>query len=177
VSAYANGAQIGATYAFGTNPPIGFAGIGQTGFAGKSVAGIQWNYWALSTVLRPVIIQQPVSQAVAVGDAYTNTVSAIADANGGPLSYRWFNNYVPIDGATNTTLIINPVSAGDAGTNYYVVVTNAYGAVTSAMASLTVLPGVITNDPPSQLTSPDGSLVLTFAVSNFDGSANCPSIA
>ncbi|HEY4415061.1 MAG TPA: glycoside hydrolase family 97 N-terminal domain-containing protein [Verrucomicrobiae bacterium] len=29
-------------------------------------------------------------------------------------------------------------------------------------------------NPASQLTSPDGRLVLTFAVSNFDGSANCP---
>ena len=91
-----------------------------------------------------------------------------------PFFYQWFTNDVPIGNATNSTLILNPVSISDAGTNYYVVVTNNYGAVTSAVVSLTVLTNIVTNPPPFQLTSPDGSLGLTFAVSNFDGSVNCP---
>jgi hypothetical protein len=42
------GAQLGTNFTYSVNPPIGYAGIGQTGFAGQSVAGIQWNYWSLS---------------------------------------------------------------------------------------------------------------------------------
>jgi|GEM_PF-629676 len=170
-SEFINGTQVGTNYTYSANPAINAVGIGQT-TVGSSV-GIHWNYLTLSTALLPVITQQPLSQAVAVGGAYTNTVSVIADASGGPLFYQWFTNNVPIDGATNSSLIINPVLASDAGANYYVVVTNTCGAVTSAVVSLTVLTNV-TNDPPSQLTSPNGSLVLTFAVSNFDGSASCP---
>ncbi len=184
VSAYVNGdirgtnvvggTQIGTNVVYGTNPSIGFAGIGQTSFAGASTSGIQWNYWALSTALLPVFSQQPVSAAVNLGGAFTNMVSAIADTNGGTLYYQWYAKGSPIIGAVGPALAINPVSASDAATNYYVVVTNAYGAVTSAVTSLIVLTNAITNDAPRQLASPDGSLVLTFAVSNFDGSINCP---
>jgi hypothetical protein len=42
------GTQMGTNFVYSSNPPIGFAGIGQTSFAGQSVAGIQWNYWTLS---------------------------------------------------------------------------------------------------------------------------------
>jgi alpha-glucosidase len=136
---------------------------------------IQWNYMALSTALLPVVSQQPMSAGVNVGLAFTNTVSANADAIGGSLLYQWYTNDVPIAGATSSALIINPVSVNDTGTNYYVVVTNSYGAVTSAVVGLTALTNVVNNtNPPVQLTSPDGSLVLAFGVSNFDGSLNCP---
>ena len=174
LSAYANGTQIGTNYVYSSNPPIGFAGIGQTSFDGKSVAGIEWNYWVLFTSPLPMISQEPVSQVVVQGSACTNTVSAFDDTGGGALFYQWFTNGVPIGGATNSTLIINPVSTNDASTNYYVVVTNTYGSVTSTVVSLTVLANAVTNPPPFQLASPDGSLVLTFVVSNFDGVANCP---
>ena len=170
----AGGTQLGTNFVYGANPPIAYAGIGQTSFAGQSVAGIRWNYWTLSAPLLPAITQQPASQVVIVGNPYTNTVTAFDNPGGGRLFYQWFDNDVPISAATNASLIINPVSAGDAGTNYYVVVTNTYGAVTSAVVSLTVLTNLPVNPPPFQLASPDGSLVLTFAVSNFDGSANCP---
>lgn len=186
VSAYVNGTimgtnvvggtQIGTNFVYGSNPSIGFAGIGQTSFAGASVNGIQWNYWALSTALLPAISQQPISGVAFAGAVYTNTVSAIADTNGGALCYQWFTNGVPISGATNSALILNPVSTNDACSNYYVVVTNTYGAITSAVASLTVLTNAVitSNDAPTQLASPDGSLVLTFAVSNFNGATGCP---
>jgi hypothetical protein len=99
---------------------------------------IQWNYLALSTALVPMITLQPTSQSVPAGGGYTNTVGAIADTNGGALYYQWFTNGVLMPGATNPTLIIDPVTAGDASTNYYAIVTNKYGSATSAVASLTV---------------------------------------
>ena len=137
VSAFINGVQVGTNYTYAANPPIAFAGITmQSGIT----PGSQWyNYWALSTALVPIITQQPTSQSVGTGNAYTNTVTAIANTSGGPLYYQWFTNDVSITGATtNSELIINPVSASDACTNIYVVITNNYGAVTSAVTSLTV---------------------------------------
>jgi len=90
-------------------------------------------------------------------------------------AYQWFTNNVAIGGATNASLVLNPVTVADACANYYVVITNSPGgAVTSAPVSLAVVTNTIINPPPFQLASPDGSLVLTFVVSNFDGSGNCP---
>ncbi len=183
VSAYINGtimgtnvvggSQLGSTYVYTTNPSIGFAGLGQNAFGTASVAGVQWNYWSLSTALLPVISQQPVSATVNAGVAFTNTVIANADTVGGPLFYQWFTNNVAIKGATNASLAIPNVQLVNASSNYAVVITNLYGAVTSSLASLTVITNAITNAP-IQLTSPDGSLVLMFVVTNFDGSSSCP---
>jgi hypothetical protein len=49
------GTPMGTNFAYGANPPIAFAGIGQTGFAGQSVGGIQWNYWTLSVTQVPAV--------------------------------------------------------------------------------------------------------------------------
>jgi len=52
--------------------------------------------------------------------------------------YQWYEQSAPIAGATNNTLTIAGTLASQSG-NYYVVVTNIYGAsVTSAVISLTV---------------------------------------
>jgi len=172
---YINSTKV-ADYTYGVNPSIASCGITQTTTTGGA---FKWGDLTLSTALLPVINQQPVSQVVAMGDAYTNTVSATGSTDGEALFFQWYDNGAPlvnggsISGVTSSNLVINPLSTDNASTGYYVIVTNNYGATTSAVVSLTVLPNVITNDPPRQLTSPDGSLVLTFAVSNFDGSANC----
>lgn len=137
------GVQLGTNIVYGANPTIGYVGLTQQAITAGDA--IQWNYMALSTALLPIFTQQPASGAAYAGASFTNTVAALADTNGGPLFYQWFTNDVPIVGATNTALALNPVLATDAGTNYYVVVTNDYGAVTSAVASLTV---DVTNIPP-----------------------------
>jgi len=167
IAFYVDGVQLGTDYTYGTNPTIGAVGITQTALTAP--AAFCWNNLTLS--VNPLeITQQPASAAVAEGSAFTNTVGVTSAA---PLSYQWFTNGVPIGAATNASLIINPVPLSAAGTNYYVIVTNTYGAVTSAVVSLTVLTDAMTTAT-SQLTSPDGRLVLTFAVSNFDGSMYCP---
>jgi len=137
------GAQLGTNIVYATNPPIGYVGLTQQAITAGDA--IQWNYVALSTALLPIITQQPVSGAAYAGAAVTNTAAAIADTNGGPLLYQWYTNGVPIAGATNTALVLDRVMATDASTNYYVVVTNSYGAATSAVTSLTVS---VTNIPP-----------------------------
>jgi len=54
-----------------------------------------------------------------------------------PLLYQWQKNTAPIGGATSTLYTITSVLTNDAG-DYRVVVSNAYGSITSAVASLTV---------------------------------------
>ena len=93
-----------------------------------------------------VVITQPISAAVNQGSAFTNTVVA---GGGAPYLYQWYTNGVALVHATNASLIINPVEPYNASTNYYVVITNLYGVVTSASASLTVfsVPSVTTGNP------------------------------
>lgn len=166
VSAYVNGVimgtnvvggtQLGTNYIYATvNPPIAYTGLGQTAFINggnpQSIAGIQWNNWTLSTALAPQISVEPVSASVYLHANFTNTVSAIANTNGGLLAYQWYTNNVPIGGATNAALIIKNASAANAGANYCVAVTNTFGAVTSTVVSLAVvdrpptLAGTVTN--------------------------------
>jgi hypothetical protein len=55
-----------------------------------------------------------------------------------PLYYQWYANGAPVGGATNISLVFNPVLPVNASTNYYLIVTNYVGAVTSAPVNLTV---------------------------------------
>jgi len=55
-----------------------------------------------------------------------------------PLGYLWFKNNSPIPGATNASLSLTNLQAGD-GASYKLVITNSLGATTSSVAQLTVL--------------------------------------
>ncbi len=65
--------------------------------------------------------------------ADTNFVIAV---DGPDLAYRWTRNNVLVPDATNTVFAITNASPSDRGA-YQVIVTNAFGAVTSRLASLT----------------------------------------
>lgn len=164
-TAYVNGVQLGTTN-YAINPTIGYVGLTQQGFAPSAVSGIQWNYLALSTALLPVFTQQPASGVVPAGAAYTNIVAALANASGGRLFYQWYTNDIPVSGATNASLIFNPASSGNTDANYYVVVTNNYGAVTSSVASLTVY---VTNPNPTNITfsAANNQLTLSWPVDHL----------
>ena len=141
-----------------TNTPVGlgrqFAGeICEVAFFTNALALSQVQSLYNSSGFLPAITQQPVSANVNAGTAFTNTV---AGAGSTPLSYQWYTNGVAIGAATNPALILNPVLTGNAGTNYYVVVTNAFGAVTSSVVSLAVYT-IVTVNP--------GSILVT----NFQG--------
>lgn len=90
------------------------------------------------TNIPPYLTSQPLSQPAAVG---TN-VSLSVVAGGTPtLGYQWRFNGTNLPGATAATLSRNTITPAQAG-NYTVVVTNASGSVTSAVATLTVTPNV-----------------------------------
>jgi hypothetical protein len=101
----------------------------------------------LTVLVPPVITQQPTNQTVIQGGNVTNSVMASGST---PLSYQWWLNGTSLFGSTNAVLILTNVQPTSAG-NYWVVVTNVAGGVTSSNALLTVLvPPVITQQPANQ---------------------------
>ncbi len=93
------------------------------------------------------ITTQPQSQAVTQGHDASFSVVASGTA---PLNYQWSLNGTALPGATGPTLALTAVQTMDAG-SYAVVVNNAYGSVTSAVATLTVyVPPVIRTQPINQ---------------------------
>ena len=110
----------------------------------------------------PAITTQPVTQTVCLNGSVT--FSTVASGTPAP-TFQWRKNGADISGETNSTLIINPVLAGDAA-NYDVVVTNSCGTATSAPASLTVTtPPVITQQPANQTDCIGQSVEFTVVAS------------
>lgn len=96
----------------------------------------------------PSIVQSPTNQTVAAGSSALFTVVA----EGTPeLSYQWRFEGADLTGQTGSTLSLLNVQPAHAG-NYSVLVSNPYGSVTSAVATLTVLtyPPNITSQPPDR---------------------------
>jgi hypothetical protein len=151
---FVGGVQLGTNITYlgsgVSNPTIGYMGMTQQAISASDA--VQWNYITLSTAAEPLISQQPVTASANAASAFTNTISAVANTNGGPLLYQWFfnssSNYAGASALTNTadgrvfgtaanSLVITNLHASDAGF-YYVVVTNNYGSITSTIAQLTV---------------------------------------
>ena len=105
----------------------------------KIIQFLQTNSYALLLPAEfvacfPGITNSPASQSVLAGGNPTFTVGAGGDT---PLSYQWFFNGVKLAGATGTSLTFTNVKTTNAG-NYSVVITNAFGSITSSAAALTV---------------------------------------
>lgn len=82
----------------------------------------------------PAIIRQPTS--VELGEGSTTNFSVVAD--GPSLAYQWRLNEADIPGATNELFVLTNAQSANAGT-YVVVITNAWGSVTSAPVQLAVV--------------------------------------
>jgi polygalacturonase len=104
-----------------------------------------------SAPLAPTIVTQPQNVNVSSGQNASFTVVPNGTL---PLSYQWYHNTnTPVANGTNATLTLTNVRDADAG-SYSVVITNSFGSVTSAVATLTV------NTPPSISTQPAGLTVV-----------------
>jgi hypothetical protein len=101
-------------------------------------------------VTPPAITQQPASLTVTAGEAATFSVMATGTA---PLSYQWFMNGAA-SGTDSDSFSIAKTTSGQTGAHIDVTVTNAAGAVTSAMVTLTVTAAAaaptITEQPASE---------------------------
>jgi hypothetical protein len=111
---------------------------------------------AVYSACDPVITNQPTNQVVLLGTTAQFTVGASSQF---PVSYQWYLNLTNpvVSPPTFATLTLQNVTATEAG-SYTVVVANSYGSVTSAVATLMVVPPEIT-----KITrSANGSITLTF---------------
>src|SRR5206468_10675864 len=110
----------------------------------------------------PLITQQPPSLTLTQGTTEPFTVTAAGTA---PLTFQWRLNGVNLAGATNSVLTLLNVQPAQAG-NYQVVVANAAGSATSAVATLTVA------GPPAILQQPTSLSVAPGAVATFSVTAS-----
>ena len=128
------------------------------------IAGMQIT--ASSTAppqLPPTILTQPASQSATIGSNATFTVLA---SGTGPFSYQWFFSSNIIAGATAYSLTVTNAQTNNSGP-YSVIVSNAYGMVTSAVATLTV-----SDLAPSILTQPQDQTVMVGSNAQFSVTAS-----
>jgi hypothetical protein len=106
----------------------------------------------------PEITVNPASQRAPRGSDVTFRVTATGTP---PLFHQWYFITNALEGATNDLLVLANIQAVAAG-GYSVVVSNAFGAATSAVAQLTVtFPPVITVQPQSQSVVIGSRVVLS----------------
>lgn len=103
----------------------------------------------------PRIVEQP--RNVSVTSPYAAAFSVTATSSV-PVFYQWYQYQTPIAGATNTLYVLYPTRATNNGTQFSVVVSNAYGMVTSAVVTLTVITPPCT---PPQFTVPLTATVIS----------------
>lgn len=125
-------------------------GIYQAGPGGKCQTG------------SPIITAQPTNSVFGVS---SNGIFSVGASGSLPLSYQWLFNGTNLPGATNYSITFTNLQFSNDGV-FSVVITNAFGSVTSAAAILTVLifPPVITTQPASQTNYTSGTAL--FSVSN-----------
>ncbi len=107
----------------------------------------------------PVIASQPEDATVVAGEMSSFSMTTTGSE---PFQYQWRFNGATVSNATNETFTITnsqPVHAG----NYSLVISNAFGSITSAIAALTVnVPPFINVQPQSQFA--DQATNVTFFV-------------
>jgi pectate lyase len=117
----------------------------------------------ISGATPPAIETDTQDQTALVGQNATFNVLANGTL---PLGYQWyFNTNTVLTNANSSILTLTNVQLSDAG-GYSVVVTNAYGSVTSSVAQLSVSAAVapsITTQPQDQTCLPPGA-TATFSV-------------
>jgi hypothetical protein len=108
----------------------------------------------------PVMNLQPTNTSAILGQAATFTAIA---SGADPLSYQWYfyatnnpanSNTIALCMGTNASYTVQAAQTNDSG-NYFLIVTNNFGSVTSSVANLAVL------TPPIFVTQPTNVLTVT----------------
>jgi len=109
----------------------------------------------VTTCLPPQIVTQPSNQVALAGSTAQFAVSAASSV---PMTYQWyFDQNFPIIGTVFSSLTLPDVTPQSAG-GYSVIITNAFGCITSRVASLTVVTPLVTN----LVKSVNGNVTLNF---------------
>lgn len=135
--------NLGGTLTTGDSFQLFNAGSYSGNFSGlilPTLTGWGWNTNGLTNGVisvvptAPQIISDlPLEITRVSGQSYTYSIDANATP---PLGYQWYEGSTPLAGQTNSSYTL---TAGNPGTyNYEVVITNAYGAVTSSVSTMSV---------------------------------------
>ena len=107
----------------------------------------------------PVISVQPQSQLVQQND---NVVFSVTTTNGRPTYYQWYFEGFDLPGETHATLRLSAVNQFDQQGNYWVVLGNDFGEVTSDAGFLTInLPPVTANASLATIAGQPASLAVS----------------
>lgn len=119
-------------------PNLQLSQAGDYSVAVSNAYGSVTSSVAALTVLTfpPTITRQPTNITIFEGITANFAVQVTGTA---PLFYQWFFNTTPLIGKTSAAFSIGNAQIPDSG-NYLVIVSNAFGAVTSSVATLTVNP-------------------------------------
>jgi hypothetical protein len=123
-------------------PPFLAGGISADMFTLPNPYTLGVDHVIVATNGAPLLLTQPQGETNSIGATAQFTVTSLG---GGPLSYQWFlggsNSLTDggrISGSSSATLIISNLMLSDSGA-YSVVVTNAFGSITSSNAVLDVV--------------------------------------
>ena len=123
---------------------------------------------SVTPVFPPAISAQPASLTILSG---SNAVFNMTAGGSAPLGYQWRNNGANlanggnISGVTTSALQFTAATTNNSG-NYSVVITNNYGSITSAVATLTVvLPPSLNSPLTNQTIECGGNATFTIAPS------------
>jgi glucuronoarabinoxylan endo-1,4-beta-xylanase len=106
----------------------------QAGSAGKCLS------------IPPVITAQPLNQTVEIGETASFSISATSLT---PATFQWVEGATNLPNATNVAIQLTNVATAASGSKFVCVVSNAYGASTSSVVTLTVrLPQPCVPPPP-----------------------------
>lgn len=109
-------------------------------FVTNSAGSVQSSSALLTVVVPPLITQPPVSQGAEIGDAVALSVVVIGTP---PLAFQWLFNSLTLAGQTGSNLTLINVQPSNTGP-YSVAITNNWGAITSQVATITLVPPVFT---------------------------------
>ncbi len=115
------------------------------------------NWSDVTPFLHTVSLSGPSNQNLCAGSPALFTVNATGTP---PVTFQWRASGIPIAGATNSTFSIASPAPADALSQYDVIVTDAYSAATSAVASLSL------SYSAPQIVSPPANQILWPGVTN-----------
>lgn len=116
-----------------------------------------------------VVVNPPAATNIYAGDTLLLSVAAVG---GAPLQFQWQWNSATLPGQTNEELSIPNISPAGAG-SYRCRVSNSYGAVTSGVCVVSVLPAI----PPSIVSPPQPVTTYAGLTAAFTVTAVGPQLA
>ncbi|HXI53582.1 MAG TPA: immunoglobulin domain-containing protein, partial [Candidatus Saccharimonadales bacterium] len=109
------------------------------------------------------IVSQPTNVFTATGQLASFSVGVTGTP---PYGFQWYRDGSSLTDATNATYVTGPVVTSDNGAQFFVVITNDYGSVTSSVAGLSLL------GPPSITAQPQSLTVTNGDSASFSVTAN-----